>query len=309
MQNHKARIALLSAASLAGAALSLPARGTLLYAAGTNPTSNTSFISRFDDASLGVVTTVPITGLQAGETIVDIDVRPKPTSPGVNSLYGVGSSSRLYIINPLTGTSTQVGSAGAFTLNGTAFGVDFNPTVDRMRVVSNTEQSFRLNPDTGVLAGADTSLNPAGNIVSVAYDRNFDQSGVPTTLFGIDSIAGTLVRIGGLDGVPSPNLGEVTTIGSLGLGIALNDTIGFDILSSAAGSTAYAAINTGGFSRLYTVDLATGHATLASSNGGSIGTGATPYVGLASSVVPEPSAIGAGLGAGLMLIRRRRAQR
>lgn len=278
----------------------VPAHATLLYA------TNGSGISRFDDAALGTVTTVPITGLQAGETIVDIDVRPKPTAPNVTSLYGVGSSSRLYILNPLTGTATQVGSAGAFALNGTAFGIDFNPTVDRLRVVSNTEQNFRLNPNTGVLAATDTLLNPAGNIVSVAYDRNFDL-GALTTLYGIDSAAGTLVRIGGVDGTPSPNTGAITTVGSLGLGTNLNENIGFDISGlTTPGNPALATITTGGISRLYSINLDTGAATLLPSNGGAIGTGTTPFLGLASSVVPEPSAVGACVAAGMLLGRRTR---
>src|SRR5205085_2788972 len=143
------------------------AEASLLYA--TNGTS----ISRFDSASLGSITSVPVVGLQTSETLVDIDVRPLPTSPGVQSLYGVGSSSRVYIINPLTGVATQVGSSGAFVLNGTAFGIDFNPTVDRLREVSNTEQNLRLNPNDGTLSGTDTALNPAGNVVSIAYTNNF----------------------------------------------------------------------------------------------------------------------------------------
>jgi hypothetical protein len=286
--------------ALAIAGIAAPVGATLLYA--TNGTG----LSRFDDASLGSVTTVPITGLQAGETIVDIDLRPKPTSPGVQTLYAVGTTSRLYTVNPLTGTATQVGAAGAFTLNGTAFGIDFNPTVDRIRLVSNTEQNLRLNPDTGALAATDTALNPAGNIVSIAYDRNVDQSALPTTLFGIDSAAGTLVMIGSTNGTPSsPNGGAITTVGSLGLGTNLNEAIGFDISGSALG-TAQATITTGGISRLYSINLATGAATLSSSNGGAIGSGTTPFVGLASSVAPEPSAFGALLVAGGMLIRRGR---
>src|SRR4051812_22880574 len=191
--------------------------GAGVLCATTGPTG-----SRFDSGSLGSVTTVPVTGLQAGETLVDIDVRPNPTSPGVQSLYGIGSTSRVYIINPLTGTATAVGAAGAFTLNGTAFGVDFNPIPDRIRLVSNTEQNLRLNPNDGTRADVptnDSALSPAGNIVSVAYDRNYPRltgDSTPTTLYGIDSAAGTLVTVGGVNGTPSPNLGAITTVGSLG---------------------------------------------------------------------------------------------
>src|SRR4029453_12592543 len=115
-----------------------------------------------------------ITGLQAGETVLGIDFRP-----ATGGLYALGSTSRLYTINPTTGAATQVGAAGAFTLSGTAFGFDFNPVVDRIGVVSDADQNLRLIPDTGALVGvADTplayatgdpnfGLNP--NVVGAAY--------------------------------------------------------------------------------------------------------------------------------------------
>src|SRR3954470_9270864 len=175
-----------------------PVRAEQLYA------TNGSSITRFDSTTLGTTITVPVTGLQLGETLVGIDLRP---ATGV--LYGIGSSSRMYTINPILGTASQVGSAGAFTLNGTAFGTDFNPVPDRIRQVSNTEQNLRLNPDDGT-AVTDTALNPAGNIVAVAYSNNF--SGASSTiLFAIDSAAGTLAT------VTNPNGGgPISTVGSMG---------------------------------------------------------------------------------------------
>src|SRR4051812_45569906 len=95
------RFIVCSAACAALCCFAGAASAELLYA--TNGTS----ISRFDSASLGSITSVPITGLQAGETFVDIDVRP--ASPG--TLYGIGSMSRVYTVNPLLGTATQVGTA------------------------------------------------------------------------------------------------------------------------------------------------------------------------------------------------------
>ena len=42
------------------------------------------------------------------------------------------------------------------------------PVVDRIRVVANNGDNFRLNPDTGAVAGADTALNPGTPIVVAA---------------------------------------------------------------------------------------------------------------------------------------------
>ena len=41
-------------------------------------------------------------------------------------------------------------------LKGSAFGVDFNPAADRVRVVSNLGQNLRLHPDTGAQVDGET---------------------------------------------------------------------------------------------------------------------------------------------------------
>ena len=112
--------------------------------------TTTNQLVRFAGNTPGtVLSTIAITGLQGGESILAIDVRP-----ATQALYALGSTSRLYVINPSTGAATQVGSAGAFTLSGTSFGMDFNPVVDRIRVVSDTEQNLRLNPNDGTLSAS-----------------------------------------------------------------------------------------------------------------------------------------------------------
>jgi hypothetical protein len=253
------------------------AQAVLIYATSGND------IARFDSGATGVVTSVPVTGLQAGESLVGIDVRPAN-----QVLYGVGSSSRLYTINPLTGAATQVGTAGAFTLNGTAFAVDFNPVPDRLRVISNTGQNLRINPD-GTLTATDTSITPAGvTITGAAYDRNAPGGGT-TTLYAIDSTNGVLTTVGSINGSPnSPNGGVVgPTVGSLGLGTALDPRIGFDI-SGFTNQNDFASILTGGTDKLYSINLSTGQATLV----GTIGTGTTVYNGLTNATaVPEPATL------------------
>lgn len=223
----------------------------------------------FERASPGTLySRVPITGLQPGERIFGIDFRP---SNGL--LYGLGNSSRLYTIDTATGAATEVGS-GPFvpTLSGTDFGFDFNPVVDRIRVVSNTDQNFRLDPDTGAVVGPDTTLAYEGsdpnaaadpNVVGLAYTNN-TAGATSTTLYGIDSNLDVLVRVGSPGGTPtSPNSGQLVTVGPLNSQIFNTGGVtGFDIPSS--GDTAVAALTPQGnssFSILSEINLTTGAAT------------------------------------------------
>src|SRR5205085_3110113 len=170
-------------------------------------------------------------------------------------LYGVGSTSRLYTINPQPGAATQVGSA-PFTpaLSGAEFGIDFNPTVDRIRLVSDTGQNLRLNPDTGAVVGTDSALSFATgdpnegqtpHVSGAAYTNNFGGA-TTTTLYDIDY---------GLDRLVTqnpPNNGTLNTVGALG--VDTGKLVGFDIAGNSTAFAALAGPDDSG-SRLYTIDL------------------------------------------------------
>lgn len=248
--------------ALVMAALSGPLAGQRGRAAGDTIYGVTSGnLLRFDSATPGTIdSTTPLTGLQASEAIFAIDFRP-----ATGQLYGIGTTGRLYTIDTTTAVATQVGAP--FTLSdASTTSMDFNPTVDRIRVVSAADDNFRLNPDTGAVAGTDTNLaydaadpntgvNP--NELAIGYTNNFAGATV-TTLFGIDDNLDILVRQGGVDGVPSPNTGTLFTIGPLGV----NPTFGRVGLDINAGNTAFALLEPAGFPELYTINLATGAATL-----------------------------------------------
>ncbi|HJV08677.1 MAG TPA: DUF4394 domain-containing protein [Acidimicrobiales bacterium] len=200
---------------------------------------------------------VAITGLQPGENVLAIDGRPAS-----GELYGLGSTSRLYVINPVTGVATQVG-AGTFAtaLNGFAFGFDFNPMVDRIRVVSTASQNLRLNPTTGGIAAVDVNLNGAAfSAEGAAYVNNYPGPG-STVLYDIASVNDFL------DIQNPPNNGTLIPVGPLGVDTTTN--IGFDIVTVGGVDSAYAALHLGSpTSNLYTVNLSTGAATLVGTIGG-----------------------------------------
>jgi len=195
-----------------------------------------------------VTSQTTITGLQTGETILGIDFRP---ATGV--LYGIGSSSRMYVINTQTGVARAIGTT-AFTpaISGTAIGLDFNPTVDRLRLVTSTGQNLRLNPETGGVAATDGVLNGVTNpnVTAAAYTMN--RAGAATTvLFVIDVATDKLYK------QDPPNDGKLVEVG--GLGFDVEQAGDFDI--SPDGSNALAALKTGGKTNLYRIDLTTGKAT------------------------------------------------
>jgi hypothetical protein len=212
---------------------------------------------------------VAIYGLSGNESILGITIRP-----ATGALYGLGSSSRLYQIDRASGMATMVGG-GPFTpaLSGQNFGMDFNPTVDRIRVVSDAQQNLRLHPDLGTVVDGDpamadiqgdANLNPAAAVSAAAY-TNSVAGAATTTLYTIDYAADTLLRQGGPDGMaPSPNTGTLTAIGNLG--VATNPAVGFDI--APMGNTAYAVLQVQGVSRLHTLNLGSGAATPVGDVGG-----------------------------------------
>ena len=106
----------------------------------------------------------PITGLATGESIVGIDFRPEPP---FMRLYALADTGQLYLIsNPESGVATPVTPGPPPTLKGTWFGIDFDPLEDRLRVVSDSEQNLRVDPDTGALVATD------GDLVYAAGDPN-----------------------------------------------------------------------------------------------------------------------------------------
>jgi hypothetical protein len=236
---------------------------------------------RFSSATPGSAVTVAIAGLSTDEALVGIDFRPQ-----TGQLYGLGISDTtnngtLYVLDPQTGAATIVGAAGgiAYVDGGGAaialppvssgYGFDFNPTVDRIRVTTQTGRNFRINPNNGAPVAMDASINGGATGVSgAAYTNSFGQplTGGVTTQYVIDAVTDSVFIQN------PPNNGTVSggvaiTIG--GVALDFSAVSGFDIPSevrtTASGmpvtsGSAFAAVTVGGSQRLYAVDLVTGAA-------------------------------------------------
>ncbi len=201
----------------------------------------------FNPTQSSAVVSKPIAGLQPGEMVLGIDMRPATAQ-----LYALGSSSRIYAINMSSGVATAIGS-GAFTpaLSGTSFGFDFNPTVDRIRVVSNTGQNLRLHPTTGVVAANDPALNPGMPSVDAAGYTNSFAGSTATTLYDVDFATDKLY-------IQNPaNAGTLTEVGSLGINVEAGN--GFDL--GGRSNKAWGIFTVGSSAALYTVNLSNGMAT------------------------------------------------
>lgn len=203
---------------------------------------------------------VAITGLNAGETLVGIDFRPKD-----GLLYGMTSDARIVTIDTATGAATfkfALAADAADTtapfagLVGTAFAVDFNPVADRLRVIGNTGQSLRINVDTGATT-TDGAINRTGAapVVSAAAYTNSIVGAVTTSLYDIDSASDNLALQN------PPNDGTLMNVGVLGLDVAGDGAL--DIAGGGNGLV-LAALRTSasGASSIYRVDLVTGAAVL-----------------------------------------------
>ncbi len=197
----------------------------------------------------------PITGLDGDTALVGIDFRPLD-----GTLYGLGNAGGIYTLDTTTAGAAKVAHANV-ALSGAGFGVDFNPTVDRLRVISDTGQNLAINVDDGVTA-TNTALTlagaPAPGVTGAAYTNNDADPTTATTLFDIDSTTDQVA-------IQAPPAGGV--LGPTGkLGVDTSAMVGFDIFADQRDGTtvanrALASLTVDGWSSLYAIDVLTGRAT------------------------------------------------
>lgn len=207
---------------LAGACLALTAATGAQAATIFGVDENNNLVTFNSGAPGAFTSSVRITGVGLDESLQALDFR---SSNG--ALYGLSAGRNLYRIDALTGVATQIG--GTLAITGGQFGFDFNPVVDAIRIVSNDNTNYVVNPDTGAVTNATNVFYPAGDpnagrdpgVTANAYLTN------SAVQFAIDTDNDVLVR-------QANSMGTLTTVGPLS--IPPSDIVGtrtsFDILGS-----------------------------------------------------------------------------
>jgi Domain of unknown function (DUF4394)/PEP-CTERM motif len=243
-----------------------PAHALKLFAV-----DETNNLVTFDSTAPGAtLSSVAITGV-GGSSILAMDTR---RSNGV--LYALTDDFGLYTINRVSGVATLVNN---LALTGSNFAFDFNPVVDRLRIVSNNNTNYVYNPATNALTNGinvayvagDPNVGKDPDVVSAAYLNNDNSGATGTILYVLDSRNDVLARQNAATGV-------LTTIGALGVNLGARTS--FDI-ATAGGVNSPFVLNG---STLYSVNFGTGALT-------SLGNTDRALFAL-TATVPEPATWG-----------------
>lgn len=222
----------------------------------TGLTSDQRLVQFRTDRAGSVTPIGAVTGLEGDTALVGIDYRVQN-----GLLYGVGNAGGVYTLDTDDATATKV-SQLSIALEGTFFGVDFNPAADRLRVISDTGQNLRHDVNVaigGTVADTDLTNAPAGTpalgVTGAAYTNNDLDPATATSLFDIDTAEDRV-------SLQSPaNAGTLAPTGSLG--VDAGPSAGFDIYFSSkdASNRGFAALATNDSYRFYEVNPLTGAAT------------------------------------------------
>jgi hypothetical protein len=252
----------------------LPPRKEMIYAV----TASNQLIQFNAGQPRKILSKKAVTGLQPNEEIAAIDFR---VAKGVLYALGkLGTAGRLYTIDTASGKATQVGTGIlAVPLDAMEYGLDFNPTVDRMRLAGSNGFNGRLHPDTGAVVDSnpnepglqtdgrlafakdDPNAGKEPAVMAAAYTYNKTNDKI-TTNYAIDGKLDMLLTQGTKEGIApavSPNTGQLFTVGRLSVGESAR--VSFDIADVSG--AAFGAFTKAGDkeSKFYLINLESGTAS------------------------------------------------
>jgi Ca2+-binding RTX toxin-like protein len=214
-----------------------------------------------------------ITGFvgSGSELVAGMDVSPR--DGGLYALTQDAGTGRLYALDPANAKLTLVGQLAGTTLPSTAYGVDFIPPSNLLRVVALSGPNLRVNPANAQVT-TDTPISGA-SIAGVAFENNDNDPTTMTKEYGFDCAGADWGT------VDTPNSGVWVKIADVSAFTSQScDRIHLD--ESPAGNM-WATHLVGGAQNLYAVDVATGTHNFV---------GAVPVSGLIAMAAASPNIIG-----------------
>jgi hypothetical protein len=244
----------------------------------------------------------------------DVDLEAIDYRAATGEVYLLDDMENVYTFDAVSFEATLVGTYSP-RIPGTSFAFDFNPAFDGgsgdpadvgrfARIITDTNDNRVIDGNTGqyllpvektdvFYAAGDVNAGEDPNIAGIAYTNSVPGAS-STQQYGIDSDLNVLVTV-------ANNAGTLETVGSLGLAVPsyLTNELGLDI--SGDTGIAYANLQVGPNSELYTIDLSSGTATSL----GRIGSGDLIRDLTVIPVIPEPATAGLLAVGALAMLRRR----
>ena len=210
--------------------------------------------------------------LDIGEQIIDIDYRNAEGK--LYALTRAGNEGRIIRIDgqlilrlgTLSADLSDNSSPYTGLLSSAKYTIDFNPTVDKLRIIGNDGTNLRVTITPGAEADPDITTSPAAPTALVTTDGPINCQPASCTAPSITGAAYTdegpktsdrSTRLFGLDKLNTyalnANAGTVTTVRGLGV-TGISDVNGYDI--SPANNQGVAIFTVGGTPSVYAIDSA-----------------------------------------------------
>ena len=177
--------------------------------------------------------------------------------PADGQLYGLTAKGQLVTSDPASGMAMQVAKLDKPLEMGGRTTINFNPVVDRIRVVSSNGGNWRIHPDTGAVTvdgglkyAPDSAYTESKPMITAGAYSNHVAGTKETALYTLDSKLGLMnVQMPPNDGVQQPR-------GRLNVAVPAN--AGFDILADGMGGNTGWVVAGGA---LHSLDIKTGQVT------------------------------------------------
>ncbi len=187
---------------------------------------------------------VTITGMPAGAVMLGIEFKGF-------ELYGVGSDSRMYALDTLSGVATAKSDPFTIPADGSHFGLAHDGVRNVFHLSSaESNQGLVIDGSNGAVSGAATLAYADGDPSAGTNPAVVAESYYGPAIFGIESNANALVKV-------SQTTGAVQTVAALPFNVYICSGLDID-----TDGTAYAALATDNGSELYTIDVITGETDL-----------------------------------------------